>query len=76
MVSACSAEMGIAAMPTPDETLARAAGLDRAWEAHRAEVEEAIAAAAKMRASFARPRDAAAEPMPAYSLAPAGKTAP
>lgn len=63
-------------MPTPEETLARAAGLDRAWGAYRAEVEEAIAAAAKMRASFARPRDAAAEPMPAYALAPAAKATP
>jgi hypothetical protein len=46
--------------------LAEAAGLNRAWADHRADVEEAIAAAAKLRAGFARPRDAAAEPMPAY----------
>ncbi len=50
------------------EILARAAGLDRAWRDHQADVEEAIAAVAKLRAGFPRPRDAAAEPMPAYQV--------
>ena len=52
--------------------LAGAAGLDRAWEDHRADVEEAIALAARFRAAFTRPAGPAAEPTPAYS-APAGK---
>ena len=50
-----------------DEALARAAGLDRAWDDHREEVREAIAAVAKLRAAFARPQDPAAEPLPAYA---------
>jgi hypothetical protein len=49
------------------ETLALAAGLARAWADHRADVEDAIAAAAKMRASFTRPTAPEAEPMPAYA---------
>ncbi len=55
-----------------NETLARAAGLDRAWADHRADVEEAIAAAQKMRASFTRPTGPEAEPMPPYA-APVGQ---
>ena len=49
------------------EPLALAAGLDRAWADHRADVEEAIAAARRMRTGFARPAAPEAEPMPAYS---------
>lgn len=50
-----------------NETLALAAGLARAWADHRADVEEAIAAAQRMRASFARPTGPEAEPLPAYA---------
>lgn len=46
--------------------LAEAAGLQRAWADHRADVEEAIAAAARLRTGFLRPADPAAEPVPAY----------
>lgn len=55
------------------EALALAAGLDRAWADHRADVEEAIAAAATLRKAFARPADPAAEPIPAYALRPAAE---
>lgn len=55
------------------DVLASAAGLQRAWADHRADVEEAIAAARKMRDSFARPTDPAAEPMPAYRAPTAAK---
>jgi hypothetical protein len=48
------------------ETLAKAAGLDRAWRDHRADVEEAIALAARFRGAFARPANPAAEPIPPY----------
>ncbi|MEN0076691.1 MAG: hypothetical protein AAGC69_20070 [Paracraurococcus sp.] len=50
---------------TPHAILAEAAGLQRAWAEHRAEVEEAIAAAARLRSSFTRPTDPAIEPLPA-----------
>ncbi len=61
----------------PDaEALARAAGLERAWAEHREDVIEAVAGARKLRGSFARPADPAAEPMPAYSApAPRAKEA-
>ena len=55
-----------------NETLALAAGLQRAWADHRADVEEAIAAARRMQASFTRPTEPEAEPMPAYA-APVAK---
>ena len=55
------------------EALASAAGLQRAWTDHRADVVEAIAAAQKMRASFARPAGPEAEPMPAYRAPATGK---
>ena len=48
------------------EALAVAAGLARAWAEHRADVEEAAAAAARLRAGFARPADPADEPSPPY----------
>ena len=54
------------------EALARSAGLGRAWAEHRADVEEAVAAIARLRAGFARPADPAAEPLPAYR-APQGE---
>jgi hypothetical protein len=54
-----------------EEALARAAGLQRAWAEHRADVQEAIAAAAALRAAFTRPADPAAEPAPPYALRPA-----
>ncbi|WP_135470036.1 hypothetical protein [Crenalkalicoccus roseus] len=58
-----------------EEALARAAGLQRAWAEHRADVQEAIAAAATLRAAFARPADPAAEPAPPYALRPAAAEA-
>lgn len=51
--------------PTSDAALAEAAGLQRAWAEHRADVEQAIAAAARLRTGFTRPADPAAEPLPA-----------
>ena len=48
------------------ETLAKDAGLDRAWQDHRADVEEAIALAVLFRNAFTRPTSPAAEPTPAY----------
>ena len=48
------------------ETLARAAGLEKAWAEHRADVIEAVAAARRLRGSFERPADPAAEPTPPY----------
>jgi hypothetical protein len=56
--------------PSPKAVLAEAAGLQRAWADHRADVEQAIAAAAKLRTGFARPADAAAEPLPAHRAPP------
>jgi hypothetical protein len=53
--------------------LAKAAGLDRAWQDHRADVEEAIALAARVRGAFTRPVDPAAEPAPAYAAPVAGR---
>ncbi len=59
------------------EALAQAAGLGRAWAGHRADVEEAVAVAAKLRTAFTRPAAPGAEPMPAYALKPAAPaTAP
>lgn len=49
------------------EVLARAAGLQRAWQDHRKDVADAIASVQKLRAGFAAPRDPAAEPMPPYA---------
>jgi hypothetical protein len=54
-------------------TLAEAAGLQRAWADHRADVEQAIAVAARLRAGFARPAEPAAEPTPAYHAPEPGK---
>jgi hypothetical protein len=45
---------------------AKAAGLDKAWAEHRADVEEAISNAARIRGGFARPVAPSAEPTPAY----------
>jgi len=45
---------------------AKPAGLDKAWAEHRADVEEAIANAARIRGGFKRPTSPAAEPTPAY----------
>ncbi|MCB4824079.1 hypothetical protein [Roseicella aerolata] len=53
--------------------LAEAAGLQRAWADHRADVEEAIAAAARLRTGFARPADPAAEPLPAHRAPEPGR---
>lgn len=48
--------------------MAAAAGIDRAWQDHRADVEEAIALAARFRSGFTRPADPAAEPIPSYAV--------
>lgn len=50
------------------EALALAAGLARVWKVHRADVEDAIASLARLRAGFARPADPAIEPTPAYRM--------
>lgn len=50
------------------QALAMAAGLDRAWRDHQADVEAAIASVARLRAGFPRPQDASAEPTPAYRV--------
>jgi hypothetical protein len=47
--------------------LAQAAGLERAWQDHRADVEEAIALAARFRGAFTRPAEPGAEPTPPYA---------
>ena len=60
-------------MTASADALVIAAGLERAWTDHRADVEEAIAAARRMRESFARPTDPAAEPMPGYRAPTAAK---
>ena len=57
---------------TEDEALARAAGLGEAWQGRGAEIAEAIAHARRLAASFARPADERAEPMPAH-VVPAPK---
>ncbi len=60
-----------------EEALARAAGLDRAWDNHRDDVIEAIRLVATQRASFQRPEDAAEEPAPPYRApAPVRKVTP
>jgi hypothetical protein len=55
------------------EALAEAAGLRRAWAEHRAEVVEAVAGLAALRAAFSRPADWAVEPMPPYAVPPAAR---
>ena len=55
-------------MDTDDEALARRAGLAQAWRDHRAAVEEAIAGARRLGQAFQRPRDPAAEPLPAFAV--------
>jgi hypothetical protein len=52
---------------TGEEAAARAAGLDKAWDAHPADVRDAIANARRLRDGFARPTDPAVEPSPAYA---------
>lgn len=54
------------------EALAIAAGLQRAWADHRADVEEAIAAATRLRTAFHRPVAPEAEPIPPYAAPPGG----
>ena len=51
------------------EALAKAHGLAVAWRDHPADVKEAIEGAAKLAHAFARPTDAAVEPIPAYAVA-------
>lgn len=55
---------------TEDEALARAAGLGEAWRGREAEIAEAVAQARRLAASFTRPPDERAEPMPAFAVAP------
>lgn len=52
------------------EALAEAAGLRLAWVGHRGDVEAAVAGVSKLRASFSRPTDPAAEPVPPYAMPP------
>lgn len=52
------------------EAIAIAAGLQRAWDDHRADVEAAILAAARLRTAFQRPAAPEAEPIPAYAAPP------
>ena len=65
---------------TAAATLAKAAGLDRAWRDHQADVEEAIASVAKLRAGVPRITDATREPSPAYRVVgpiqPSGPSGP
>lgn len=58
---------------TGEEAAARAAGLDKAWDAHQADVREAIANAKRLRGGFARPADPAVEPSPAYAAPEQGR---
>ena len=51
------------------ETLAIAAGLEKAWANHRADVLDALATLAAHKANLPRATNAAVEPVPAYSLA-------
>ena len=50
------------------EALAKAHGLAVAWRDHPADVKEAIEGAAKLAGAFARPTDAAVEPIPPYAV--------
>ena len=52
------------------ETLAIAAGLEKAWANHRADVLDALATLAAHKANLPRATNAAVEPVPAYRLAP------
>jgi hypothetical protein len=70
-VAAMSATRGVAGPGVPPaEALAEAAGLRRAWVEHRADVEEAVAAVAVLRAALSRPADPTAEPAPPYAMPP------
>lgn len=57
-------------MPSEDEMLAAAAGLQSAWRDHPADVTEAIAHAKRLAGAFRRPADPAAEPIPPYAATP------
>lgn len=50
------------------EALAMARGMGRAWREYPADVKEAIESASKLARAFARPVDAALEPIPAYAV--------
>ncbi len=50
------------------ETLAIAAGLEKAWANHRADVLDALATLAAHKANLPRAQNPAVEPVPAYSL--------
>ncbi len=52
------------------ETLAIAAGLEKVWANHRADVLDALATLAAHKANLPRATNAAVEPVPAYSLVP------
>lgn len=53
---------------TEEEALARAAGLGEAWRDRQAEIAAAAAHARSLAATFTRPADETAEPMPAYAV--------
>ena len=57
-------------MPSEEEMLANAAGLQKAWRDHPDDVREAIAGAKRLGGAFRRPSDAAAEPIPPYAATP------
>lgn len=57
-------------MPSEDETRAIAAGLQKAWRDHPADVTEAIAHAKRLTGAFTQPTDPAAEPIPPYAATP------
>ncbi len=49
------------------ETLAKAAGLDRAWTHHKHDVLDALATLARHRANLPRVKDETQEPVPAWA---------
>ncbi len=57
------------------EALARAAGLDRAWQNHRADVLDALATLARHKHNLPRVKDETVEPVPAWT-APTGMPRP
>ncbi|MCX7374760.1 MAG: hypothetical protein NTW56_20390 [Alphaproteobacteria bacterium] len=52
------------------ETLARSAGLDRAWNNHRADVLDALATLERHRRNLPRVKDETQEPVPAWAPRP------
>ena len=63
-------------MPSEDEMRAVAAGLQKAWRDHPADVTEAIGHAKRLAGAFRRPADPASEPIPPYAATPMPPAAP